>query len=1009
MADTIPPVLIELQLETAKIAAQMQQLQSNFAEFGKTVEKQGGFLEKFKATASGVFAGNLMVTGLNAIKGAIGGAIQDAQQYEVLLNQTAAVIKSTGNAAGISVASLKAHASQLENISAVDENLILHGENVIATFTNIRNVAGAGNDVFDQTTKAALDLSVALGQDMQSSAIQLGKALNDPIKGVSALTRVGVTFSEEQKKMIATLQNSGDTLGAQKIILAEVNREFGGAAKAAGDTFAGAVSRAKDKAQDFARDLVTNLQPILLSIGKVIGEIYNNTLKPLFSWITKNKEAVALFVGILATAYAAFKAYTFILGAVEAATTLYTVAVALMAGAQLEDVVATEAQTGAMTLLNAVLNANPIGLVVLALAALAAGFVYAWNHSETFRKIVVKVADGVLSYISFMIKAWGQMIEVILKVVTGPLQLFLNVISKLPGIGDAAKAGLKLIHDGINAVGDFADSAAKKVDGLKAKIDSLANTKIKLPSFGGADTTTSGGSTGGAAAPDAGQSAAATKAAATAAAANVKAIAAAQKEVTSIYDKMTTAMTEGNKKAAEATKKNDAKVADTKAQYAAKEIEITKKKNDELKANEDAWTAERLKARENAAARDAKITADYAKKKAQIESDYASKIADLQKAADTKIANERQAAAEKQAAIIQESIDQLRSAFATGTSATISDIFKSGATSADAMIEQLKSKLADAKELQKNAALLQAAGYSQVFIEDVVKNGPAVGNEMAKAILSADADTQKQMKDLYGEVNNISAHGLDVLATTMNAGANLATEEMMKAYNQVPIDLANAISTTNTELTDALASANADYLSKLNDAAAARDSSLADSKAALEDALQAADSKLAEANAKTIADFKDALAQNGKDLADALAQIQSDYNDTIAQIAQDTQDKLASLQSDLDAAIQKLKDLGAAKQAADAAVNNPSASYSPNYQPSTQGRVDANGNIEYYDPVKAAALNGNRNYVYNYNVTGVNLADPNAAAKAIDSAVKFGTPQALSVGTSNKLQAMGLL
>jgi hypothetical protein len=312
------------------------------------------------------------------------------------------------------------------------------------------------------------------------------------------------------------------------------------------------------------------------------------------------------------------------------------------------------------------------------------------------------------------------------------------------------------------------------------------------------------------------------------------------------------------------------------------------------------------------------------------------------------------------------------------------------------MIEQLKTKLADAKELQKNAALLQAAGYSQVFIEDVVKNGPAVGNEMAKAILAADSNTQQQMKDLYGEVNNISAHGLDVLASTMNAGANLATEELMKAYNQVPIDLATSIQTTNTELKDALAAANADYLGKLSDAAEARDSALADSKAALDDALKSADTKLAESNAKTLADFKDAIATNNANLADALAQIQSDYDDTITQIAQDTKDKLATLQDDLDATIQKLKDLGAAKEAADAAAKNPAAGYNPYYQPSSEGRVDSSGNTEYYNAAKAAALNGNRNYVYNYNVTGVNMADPNAAAKAIDSAVKFGAPQAVS-------------
>ena len=59
MASPIPPMLVELQLETAKIRSQMEQLQNNFKDFGKTVEKQTSFLSNFKSMAAGVFAGNL--------------------------------------------------------------------------------------------------------------------------------------------------------------------------------------------------------------------------------------------------------------------------------------------------------------------------------------------------------------------------------------------------------------------------------------------------------------------------------------------------------------------------------------------------------------------------------------------------------------------------------------------------------------------------------------------------------------------------------------------------------------------------------------------------------------------------------------------------------------------------------------------------------------------------------------------------------------------------------------
>ncbi|MEO7836977.1 MAG: hypothetical protein ABIS21_04990, partial [Acidimicrobiales bacterium] len=109
------------------------------------------------------------------------------------------------------------------------------GANMLLTFTNIRNTAGKGNDVFTQATKTLLDMSVALGTDASTSAIQLGKALNDPIAGIGALSRVGVTFTAQQKAVIKSLVDTGDVAGAQKVILAELNREFGGSAQAAGD------------------------------------------------------------------------------------------------------------------------------------------------------------------------------------------------------------------------------------------------------------------------------------------------------------------------------------------------------------------------------------------------------------------------------------------------------------------------------------------------------------------------------------------------------------------------------------------------------------------------------------------------------------------------------------------------------------------------------------------------------------------------------------------------------
>lgn len=457
MASTIPPILIQLQADVSDLKAGLAKAEAAMNGLDDTVKKSTGFFDKFKATFAGVFAADIGTRGLMAVKDLISGSIKDAQEYEKVIAQLNAGIKSTGNVAGLTVESMKKLASTLESKSAVDEKLILNSQSILQTFTNIRNVAGENNDVFNQATKAALDLSVKMGGDLSGASLQLGKALNDPIRGMTALRRVGVAFTVEQEQQIKTLMNSGDVMGAQKIILNELSKEFGGAAEAAGNTFAGSVARAKDKVEDFTRDLITGLQPILLTIGSTLGDLINKYIAPLVNFLMQNKEAVIAFVAVIGTAVTAFGAYK--------------AAVAIA--------------TAAQTLFNTILAANPIGLVVVALAALAAGFVTAWNKSETFRDVLINTAELAAKGFAGLISVLGNVAMAILNIVTGPLQTMLNALSKLPGVGNLAKDGLNAIQNGIASIGKTADSVVGKTNSLINKIDDLKDKTIKLPSFGG--------------------------------------------------------------------------------------------------------------------------------------------------------------------------------------------------------------------------------------------------------------------------------------------------------------------------------------------------------------------------------------------------------------------------------------------------------------------------------------------------------------------------------------------
>jgi len=188
----------------------------------------------------GGIAGGLATVGMAAATAGVAAlgaglvvSIGEAMKSQDVMAQTAAVIKSTGDASGETSKQIAEMAAALSTQSRFSHDSIQTGENLLLTFTNI------GKDVFPQATQAMVDMATAMGTDASGGAIQLGKALNDPTQGITALTRVGVTFSDEQKKLIKHLQETGNVAGAQKVILAELAKEFGGSAAASAKTFGG--------------------------------------------------------------------------------------------------------------------------------------------------------------------------------------------------------------------------------------------------------------------------------------------------------------------------------------------------------------------------------------------------------------------------------------------------------------------------------------------------------------------------------------------------------------------------------------------------------------------------------------------------------------------------------------------------------------------------------------------------------------------------------------------------
>lgn len=198
---------------------------------------------------------------------AMKSAFDAATESALVARETERVIQTTGASAWTTADQISELATSVSNLTGKDDELVQSSANLLLTFAKVRNEIGEGNDIFDQAVGLSLDLSVALGTDASSASIQLGKALNDPVKGITALSRAGVSFTAEQKEQIKTLVATGDVLGAQKVILGELKNQFGGAAEAAKTP----IEALQTKLGNLQESIGTALMPTIGAIADAVG------------------------------------------------------------------------------------------------------------------------------------------------------------------------------------------------------------------------------------------------------------------------------------------------------------------------------------------------------------------------------------------------------------------------------------------------------------------------------------------------------------------------------------------------------------------------------------------------------------------------------------------------------------------------------------------------------------------------------------------------------------------
>ena len=394
---------------------------ANTKELDKALD---GATKRLRDTASQMNdVGKSLSIGLTAPIVAFGAlATKNAVDSAKAIAQVEAAVKSTGGAAGRSVSQLEEMATGLQRISLYDDDQIL--KEVTANLLTFTNVTGTE---FDKAQVAILNLSTRLGTDLTSASVQVGKALNDPIKGVTALGRAGVQFTAAQKEQIAALVESGDVAAAQSIILGELETQFGGAAEAAANA-----------------DPYTQMANEVGNLSESFGAIINEALIPVVGYLQGvvdrisgfsdgTKKAIVVVGGLLAVAGPLVIA---IGGLISAYTSIRT-ALAGLTIAQLK--------------LNIAVLANPYVAIGAAVVAAVALIIYNWDSivayftsgdgagtwtglKESFDVVVEYVQAAWTAFVGIIQMIWDEFGDNFLFAIQNVMDLVMRVFRGIFGV-----------------------------------------------------------------------------------------------------------------------------------------------------------------------------------------------------------------------------------------------------------------------------------------------------------------------------------------------------------------------------------------------------------------------------------------------------------------------------------------------------------------------------------------------------------------------------------------------
>lgn len=243
------------------------------SRIGGLTSRVKGLISPMALATAGI---GLATVSIGLAVGALGKMIRNTSIQDAAMAQLNSGLESTGHSAGFTADELSGLAAQMQKTTMFGDESVIQMQALLLTFTNIK-------ETLPDTTRAVADMATRMGTDLKSAAIQLGKALNDPIANLSALSRSGVQFTTVQKDLIKSLWETGQQAEAQRVILAELDNQFGGSAKAARDTLGGSLKALSNnfndlfelgtKSSGFFRGFVDGANSAVLAVGTLKSKV----------------------------------------------------------------------------------------------------------------------------------------------------------------------------------------------------------------------------------------------------------------------------------------------------------------------------------------------------------------------------------------------------------------------------------------------------------------------------------------------------------------------------------------------------------------------------------------------------------------------------------------------------------------------------------------------------------------------------------------------------------------